>query len=155
MIRRYHTVPITGEQTVGHHAYNVVQILRHITNDMLSTNLLKAALDHDVLEYFTGDIPHPTKKNFPDLALALDEVEEMLEFEMGIDYELEDVEVQLLRWADTLEAGIFGKYQMELGNRYGKHILGNVIIYFNSQAGMPQRLLKLVNELGDYYDGSQ
>ena len=155
MIRRFHTMPLIGEQTVGHHTYNVVQILRHITNDMLSINLLKAALDHDVMEYFTGDVPHPTKQAFPNIAEALQAVEKTMSNELNIDYELEEDEVNLLKWADMMEAGMFGYHQMTVGNRYAMDIVANAIVWFSDQKGMPQRLVDMVNELGDNFSGGE
>lgn len=153
-IKRYHTVPIVGEQTVGQHTYNVVQILRHITNDMLSVNLMKAALDHDVMEYFTGDMPHPTKNSFPPLYNALKAVEQDLLNELGVEYELDDREADLLKWADVMDAGIFAKYQISLGNRYAHDILNNVRVFFHGQVDMPERLIELVREL-EGYDGGK
>ena len=152
LIKRYHTITIIGEQTVAAHSYNVVQILRHITDDMLSINLLKAALDHDAMEYFTGDTPHPTKQAFPELNKALHDVEHEVLRELGIDYELTEEEALLLRWADAVESGIFGKHQVELGNRHALAIIANIVIFFHSQKGMPQKLVDMVNEIGDYLD---
>jgi 5'-deoxynucleotidase YfbR-like HD superfamily hydrolase len=152
LIKRYHTITIIGEQTVAAHSYNVVQILRHITDDMLSINLLKAALDHDAMEYFTGDTPYPTKQTFPQISKAIHDVEDELLRELGIDYELTEKEVLLLRWADAIEAGTFGKHQVETGNRNALAILANIVIFFSSQKGMPQKLLDMVNEIGGYLD---
>ena len=151
-IKRYHTVPLIGEQTVAHHTYNVVQILRYITGDMLSVNLIKAALDHDVLEYFTGDIPHPTKKNFPGIDLAVMDAEMEINNELGVDYELTIEETQLLRWADILEAGSFGRHQAQMGNSHGGDIIANVLLYFRTQDDMPELLKGLVGQLEDYFE---
>ena len=155
MIRRYHTLPFIGEQTVGHHTYNVVQILRHITGDMLSVNLLKAALDHDVMEYFTGDVPHPTKQAFSAVEAALQVVEDEMLAELGVDYELDPHEANLLKWADMMEAGMFGYHQMTLGNRYAKDIVANVLIWFRDQYVLPQPLIDMLNELGNNFNGSK
>jgi 5'-deoxynucleotidase YfbR-like HD superfamily hydrolase len=54
IVKRYHTMNIIGQQTVGEHTYNVVQLIRYITEDKASENLIKAALDHDV----TGVYPN-------------------------------------------------------------------------------------------------
>jgi len=154
-IKRYHTVPLIGEQSVAEHSYNVVQILRHITKDMLSINLLKAALDHDVLEYFTGDMPYPTKCAYPALYGALKKVEAEIAHELGIDYELTPKEELLLRWADVMEAGMFGDQQLRLGNKHGLEIVENVISYFVVQKDMPHELCDLIDKLAENYDASK
>tara|TARA_R110000737_G_scaffold41837_5_gene62541 strand:+ start:32 stop:550 length:519 start_codon:yes stop_codon:yes gene_type:complete len=158
-IKRYHTHPIIGEQTVGEHTYGVVQILRYITGDNCTKSMLMAALDHDVLEYFTGDIPHPAKKMFPELKGLLGRIECHLENEVGLleHTNLSEKEQLTIRCADLLEMGFFGKYQMDLGNGYGKAITENIVKALEAlpSVDVPQLAKDLTVELRGYIDGSK
>ena len=128
-IKRYHTHPIIGEQTVGDHTYGLVQILRHITEDGCSKNLMIAALDHDVLEFFTGDIPHPAKRMFPELKQVLDEIEKSAaDVNNMVEYSnLGEGEKLMLHCADLLEMGFYGAYQIKMGNTFGADIVGAIV----------------------------
>ena len=129
-IKRYHTAIIVGEQNVGEHTYGVCQLVRHFTNDNWSKELMCAALDHDVLEFYTGDMPHPTKKMFPELCMELRHVEDDLQQELQMSYRLTEEEQVILRCADLLEAAQFGLYQLALGNQYGRQIIGAIELAF-------------------------
>jgi len=131
-IKRYHTAIIVGEQNVGEHTYGVCQLVRHFTNDNWSKELMCAALDHDVLEFYTGDMPHPTKKMFPDLKAALDVIEDDLREDHLMAYSLTEEERVILRCADLLESAQFGLYQLALGNQYGRQIIGAIELAFNT-----------------------
>lgn len=122
-IKRYHTAIIVGEQNVGEHTYGVAQLVRYFTNDNWSKQLMMAALDHDVLEYLTGDMPHPTKVMHPDLKNYLAIIEKDLRKEHQMEYTLTDEERVILRCADLLESAQFGLYQLQLGNKYGRQII--------------------------------
>lgn len=126
-IKRYHTLQVTGENTVGLHTYGVCQILRYITNDEWDPVLMKAALDHDVGEYFIGDTPHPVKVNYPNLYDVLHRIEEIVADQYGFKHGLRYEEKILLRAADLLEMGYFGLHQRTLGNNNGVHIVANVL----------------------------
>ena len=59
-VKRYHTMPTIGEQTVANHSWGVAVILSWLKPDISPKALLKA-LTHDVAEKQTGDMPAPTK----------------------------------------------------------------------------------------------
>lgn len=126
-IKRYHTFSIIGSQTVGAHSYGVAQILRYLTNDKLSCTLLMAALDHDVAEMATGDIPHVAKRGNESLRLAVNVLEAEFEKVLGIDHSLTKDEQKLLKMADLFEMLIFGVDQLLLGNRGGAVIIENIL----------------------------
>lgn len=117
--RRYHTeVILGGEQTVADHSWGVAKIVLYLWPNS-SMNLVKACLDHDLLEHFVGDSPAPAKWRFPELKAALDNAEKVMAEEHGLTFELSEEEHQRLKAADVLEACLFAKLQMELGNRTG------------------------------------
>jgi len=149
MIKRYHTHYIVGEQTVASHAYGVAQIVRHLTNENCSKQLIMAALDHDTMEFFTGDIPFPAKKNFNELDKVLDGIEEQLSDQHEFIYNLTDKEKTVLKTADLLEMAFFGEYQMSLGNRHGREILEATTLAIKKlpSAEVPQEAKDLVIKL--------
>lgn len=119
-IRRYHTSRVIGEQTIGHHSFNVAMLVRVITNDEASRDLIKAALDHDIPELATGDIPAPTKWLSPKIAEALYELDSKFHSDHGnffteIHHLTED-EARVLSIADMLELVLFCREQREMGN---------------------------------------
>ena len=125
-IKRYHTAIIVGEQNVGEHTYGVCQLVRHFTEENWSKQLMRAALDHDITEYYTGDIPHPTKQMYPDLNDMVHEIEDEIKGVLGMDYTLTEEEQVILRCADLIESAHFGLYQLKLGNQYGRQIIGAI-----------------------------
>ena len=125
-IKRYHTFTIQGEQTVAEHSYGVVQLVRAITDDRASGKLLRAALDHDVAELFTGDIPHTIKRKEDELSSAVKAIEDRINTNFQITYDLTEWEEKVLKLADLLEMAFFGLHQIKLGNGYAHTIVARV-----------------------------
>jgi len=156
-IKRYHTGMIIGEQSVGEHTYGVVQILRHVMNDNLHIDWLKAALDHDIMEYFTGDVPHPAKVLFPFLDEAVDTAEGDIAYKLGLcNNELPLRGKVILKVCDLLEMGFYGLHQAELGNVYGLAVMEQVflaITKLNEKHSdiIPERAKALWVELEQYF----
>ncbi len=126
-IKRYHTHPIIGEQTVGSHTYGVVQLVRILANDLLSVELLCAALDHDVPELLTGDIPFTAKRMSTELKILIDNLEAKVIADYGLSPSLTAVEYNILKQADLLEMGFFAIRQIELGNKNCYEVVENVL----------------------------
>lgn len=157
-IKRYHTHPITGEQTVGDHTYGVVQILRYITEDNCSKVLLMAALDHDVVEFYTGDVPYPAKKQFPILEEVLGKIEDAVRQEHLQEINsLTEEDKLCLKAADLLEMASFGVHQWKLGNSFGLGVTQQVIEELKqmNQTLLPQKAKELIIEIEAVYSGSK
>jgi hypothetical protein len=62
-IHRWTIVATTREQSLAEHLFNVTMIARDIACelDIDDSNVIKYALDHDLDEIMTGDIPSPAK----------------------------------------------------------------------------------------------
>ena len=116
-VKRFHTVETIGQQTVAEHSFNVCLILLFITNGTASSELLKAALYHDLPELITGDIPATAKWKSEALSLALTEVEQRFEKDFDLSVEISDSEKLLLKWADMYELVQYCFDQLRLGNR--------------------------------------
>lgn len=63
-IHRWTIVSTIRTQSLAEHSFNVCMIARDIAveADMDDTNIVKYALDHDLDEIMTGDIPSPAKE---------------------------------------------------------------------------------------------
>lgn len=62
-VNRWNLIAVTREQSIAEHTFNVVMIARAICKALkIDDNLMtKAAIEHDLDEVITGDIPSPTK----------------------------------------------------------------------------------------------
>jgi 5'-deoxynucleotidase YfbR-like HD superfamily hydrolase len=128
-VKRYHTVPIIGQQTVAEHSFQVCLILTQVFGDKVTKNLLKAALFHDLAEIETGDIPAPAKRRYSLLHSGVLEAEVTFEMEHKIDVGLTKEEHKMLKFADYYELVLFCFDQLELGNRNVLEALGNGLAY--------------------------
>jgi 5'-deoxynucleotidase YfbR-like HD superfamily hydrolase len=120
-VKRWHAFPIIGEQTTADHSWGVAAIICLITEP--SVKLLKAALFHDTAEWYTGDVPHQSKRDWPSVARAVNLAEEQINGFLtgayGIQmYGLSEEEENILKWADMCELAFFCKHQIQLGNTY-------------------------------------
>jgi 5'-deoxynucleotidase YfbR-like HD superfamily hydrolase len=114
-VKRYHTVPLIGEQTVAAHSWGVAIILLRIASP--SSALMAAALYHDVAEKWIGDCPADVKWREPAIKEVLDRAEAGVERELAICVSLTDHEKFLLSVADRLELMFFCLEQRRMGNR--------------------------------------
>ena len=125
-VRRYHTWPTIGEQTVAAHSWGVAMILLKLDPD-ISGQAVAAALAHDIAEGTTGDVPAPAKWLNPGLAYQLDVSEAQANNQMNINYaeELNKYEFTLVKAADMLELMFFCLEQRLLGNQRMDPIMQN------------------------------
>lgn len=63
-IKRWTIVNMSRQQSLAEHIYNVVVIARAIAKELniQDSFIIKYALDHDLDEVYTGDIPSPAKE---------------------------------------------------------------------------------------------
>lgn len=124
-VKRFHTHPLLGENTVAAHSWGVATILLHICEP--SMNLIKAALYHDIFEYLTGDVPFTAKRDTPELAAALEVAERKAGIVMEVDilWNLLPEEEVLLKTADMLDLCFFCIDQVKLGNSAMNSIFNN------------------------------
>lgn len=131
-VKRYHTIPTIGDETVGTHSFGVAMMVLAITDQKASANLIRAALFHDMAEQVTGDTPFTSKKAFPMVKYALEVVEEDWEKENGFYIELEPRDKLVLKWADMLQLMWFCKIQRDLGNTNMDAIFNNGLQFLKS-----------------------
>jgi 5'-deoxynucleotidase YfbR-like HD superfamily hydrolase len=121
--QRYHGLRNLMVDYVGHHSYNVAQIVRFIAADLHPVRvfiLLQAALDHDVAETVVGDMPAPTKRAIPGLRDTFAEYEAEVLSDHGINdvsKALTPEEATLLKAADSMDGMRFCIQEVMMGNR--------------------------------------
>jgi len=98
---RFHSSIGMDKQKNSEHEWEVALILQYIY-PQCSKELLLAALTHDAAEYYTGDIPFPTKQASPELKSVLDKLERHWEEQNGVHFDLYPEETYFLKLADTL-----------------------------------------------------
>ena len=147
-VRRYHTVPQVGEQTVADHSFGVAVILAQMCpQEILSKGLLTAALLHDLCEDVTGDIPATAKWNYPGLKNVVDRVETDIALRRGITVGLTTTELEWLKAADLLELCLWCQHQLSLGNSYAREILDRGLVALADNPRTPEPVRRLVEDM--------
>lgn len=155
-VKRYHTVPIIGEQNIGHHSHRVCLILRHLLNGEVPVHLYEAAMFHDLAESVTGDVPAQTKWANSSLSKLLDEWEDEWHVINGTSISLCDDEQDLLSIADKLELVVFCTEQLMLGNKRMEIVRERGIMYVKEiletsglGGAVRERVTELIEECTD------
>lgn len=143
--KRFHTADTLTEQSVGEHSFGVawLVVLMHPT---ARKELILAALAHDLAEHIVGDVSSPTKRKYPALKVAVDEVEGAALSKIGLDFEtyLTPHELKLLKTADMLDGMMFCVRERCMGSRTVCEIYKNFNAYVKEIQGLPPEALELV-----------
>lgn len=114
-VQRYHTLRTLQSETVGHHSHGVALFCDILSKGNPSSNLLKAALFHDLAEHQLGDIPSPAKKKYG-IGEQVNELEEQLLSGVGLSVRLDPEEKRVLKLADIFQGMMFCVREVQLGN---------------------------------------
>lgn len=128
-VRRFHTLPTIGSETVAEHSFGVAMLCVALTNGQPTVHLLKAALFHDLAEQFTGDVPAPTKWKHPFLKTVLEGIEEDFEHNYELKVKLSPTDHLVFKWADMLQLLLFCKMQRDMGNRLMNPVFARGVEY--------------------------
>lgn len=112
-VRRYHTVRTIHQETVAEHSFGVAMYCYLLCNP--SANLLMAALTHDLAEHKLADIPSPMKREL-NISDVINDMEERLLREIGMDFPLTTAEKRVLKLADIMQGMSFCLREMQFGN---------------------------------------
>lgn len=132
-VRRWHTERMHGVETVGHHLAVVTLIMEWLTDSRgpeQQLKMMKAALHHDMGEYWVSDVSARTKLALgAEVMQRLDELETAaMRNQLGIEMPaLTSVEQALLYTADNCAALLFAATEASFGNSEGKRIAERVI----------------------------
>lgn len=126
-VRRFHTLPILVEETVGQHSCNLVGLLWALTNGEARKELLLGAVMHDIPEHITGDIPSPMKRV---IRSGLREVEAGVFSELGFNVDdLSNEENLLFHLADMLDLAFKAREEVRMGNCNMQEVVDNALRY--------------------------
>ena len=133
-VTRYHTVTTLMRETVGHHSHGVA-CLCLLLNPLAGRSLLIAALQHDLAECETGDIPAHSKRRY-----GIGGQVHALELEIlrssGLVYPtLTAEEERTLKMADIAQGALYSAREIELGNQRMRVVFDRYISY--AEAMMP------------------
>ncbi len=146
-VKRFHTMPLVGEQTVASHTWGVLQLLTEISDIPLRPQFLAYALYHDVAEYDTGDAPSHLKRRMPQIKELLDEAEDKVIGELGIRYLITTYEQTLLKVADLMEMLLFVRDQELVGNRNLDVVWERVMLWLGKIDRIPDKARALLQFL--------
>ena len=142
-VERCHIVPHQGGYSNAGHSYNVAQIIRSF-HPSASLELIGAALDHDVAEYWTGDIPSTAKKQSQLFSEGFIDLENFVEDRLAMMPALDQEERRWLHAADITELFLWAQDQIAMGNRFAEQVVRNLEAYLQRKgphAVLPEALL--------------
>lgn len=133
LVKRYHTWPTITTETVGQHSHGVAMIWCRLfgsdPDDLLRSGLMHARvlryiLEHDLAELWTGDLPFPFKKRYPDVARALVTAEYEASAALGLakGVHSDSSEKVRMKVCDLLQMHLFGACELRMGNQYARPI---------------------------------
>lgn len=114
-VQRLHTCPTIHGRSVAHHSYNIMLMLDWVYEGNPPMRIMRAAMYHDLHEKYLGDIPSPIKEN-PAIREGLRAVEDEINQQMGINYELDENENTILKALDGLEFMFYLLQERRLGS---------------------------------------
>lgn len=129
-VRRWHTEPMIGVQTVGEHTWGVAMLIVRLWPDA-SARLLRTALEHDLAERVVGDLPSPSLSKRVALADAYAEAQRAVLRTLGaLPIALDMRDVARLRMADLLDAFFYALHEWRMGNTMGQQIAYTLLQWF-------------------------
>lgn len=123
-VRRYHTYPIIGQQTIAEHCWNLMRIYLSIT-DTIDSHMVHHIMFHDIGETVTGDSPYPVKHDNPELKKQMDSVEQksycrqLEHWNAFSQVRLTEQDRLLFKQIELIEMAEFGMDQVCFGNNHG------------------------------------
>lgn len=144
---RYHTVTTLQRETVGHHSHGVACLVLMLDPNA-SSNLLRAALYHDLSEHLTGDIPSPAKRAYG-IGEQVDKLEQSLMSEAGLRFPaLLPGEERTLKLADIFHGALFCLREISLGNSRMRSVYDRYMSYAHQMilSGREKELLEIIED---------
>jgi 5'-deoxynucleotidase YfbR-like HD superfamily hydrolase len=158
-VARWHTCRTNRPQSVGEHTAGLLAIIFEICEP--SIQLVRAALEHDVTESFTGDLPAPMKWKSTALNRELEELEEDLKARNGLvpGDALPPNELMLLKFADSMELFFFVIEELHSGNRGFAETVGSNIkhaldgmLYDRACGELPKEAFDMYEDAKAWFD---
>lgn len=121
-VTRYHTHRVVRRQNVGEHSHGVAIIALYLLgpapDEKSAYYVMRAALEHDLAEFDSGDSPAPAKRRSPELRRVLDQIEDATNSRLGLTAAkcLEPFEGAIVGVSDELEFLFYSIDERRLGN---------------------------------------
>lgn len=148
-ISRWHTCQPVFQETVGHHTANVALLVHYLTDGEASKELLYSALIHDIGEFYTGDLPAPAKRDNPELATRIHDLDYAYLGQQNIEAPLlPESEKNLLRAADILDLIFTSRLEIQIGNDSFHEVFWRGIEYI-AMVHLPTKAQARVNQIVD------
>ncbi len=151
-VERWHARQTQQTQNLAEHHYFVARIamdivyaLAHydINMDIDMSEVVSTALLHDEAEKITGDVPGSAKRIFPELRQMVEGLEDKVVGELyghipgeageeytalvrGYNNNQKRIENQIVKYADKLEAWLFARTEVKMGNSLMYHVLEEI-----------------------------
>lgn len=124
--KRYHTEDTLTSQTVADHSFGVAMLIELMAPGCRK-ELLLAGLTHDLAEHLVGDVAAPVKRANIELRAILQEAENGLLNDTGLNYEadLTQAEMYVLKAADYIDGMMFCIRERRMGSKVVVHIYNN------------------------------
>lgn len=147
-VTRYHTVRTLQTETVGHHSHGVAMFCIMLTDHTPSSQLLTAALIHDLAEHQLGDIPSPAKKQYG-IGEQVNALEAKLLIDAGLTNALCKADARIMKLADILQGMSFCIRELQMGNSCMRTVLDRYKSYAESMilTGIERRIFDTLVEL--------
>ena len=160
LVKRFHTQSILREDTVGHHSANVAALIIWLCHPSYpSSEILCAAILHDVGEYRTGDTPAQVKWGSKTLKDELDRLEKLGWKNSGWNdpkFSLTSDDERMLKFCDIAELCLKCIHEVELGNKTVVDIGNRCIEKLDnmlSSSPLDSRFMGKANNLVNFMEG--
>lgn len=136
-VQRLHTVPTLSPHTVGEHTAHMLRLVVWLAARNPTCRreaCMLHALQHDVAEAYTGDLPSPVKRSAA--ADGLRAAEREWEAEHLLPVTLTEQEATLCKMADWLQLQEQCIHERRLGNRHVDGVWHNITRYLGEHPGL-------------------
>ena len=120
-VARFHTVRTIQVDSDARHSFGVAWIVTLLTEGRPSSELLLAALSHDLAEQTVGDVPAPAKRALG-IGDTLNALEDRVLTEAGLFVPLSEEGQRTLKLADNLDGLMFCAQELRMGNKYVEEV---------------------------------
>jgi 5'-deoxynucleotidase YfbR-like HD superfamily hydrolase len=151
---RFHTRKVINRQDVAAHSWQVALLCYMLMGGNVRKELMLAALQHDMGERWTGDVPSPVKRASKELNDRLEQLEQdSLLAHTGLPVvQLSPWEALVLDVADRLSGAYYCYAERLQGNQLLEGAFNRYLEYIEELPDKPLATPFLVQHLKDLYD---
>lgn len=141
-IRRYHTIPVIHQETVGEHSHRLGTLYLQLFGRPRA-EVLEYILYHDLGELSSGDLPFNAKRDAPGIKDYMDKAETAGRRRMNIKMpELTSEELARVKLCDMLQMLEFARIEMTMGNQYAHSVQDNILAALDQFKTLPAHQVK-------------